>query len=296
MRKNLSVAEFYSCHSKYLPDNIRKEVGHFNVFKVSDMQSRCSSFGRKEFYTIILVKGRCKYHYAEQTVTVEDNTLVFCTPDVPYELEPVTMKKSGMLCIFTADFFSRYGGIQLQEYPVFSAGAQSFYKLTPARQQEVVRIFHKMFAEISTDYLYKYDVLRNCVLDLVHEASKLQPEVSLLQHSNAAARIAAMFTELLERQFPVASLSQQIALRTPGDFAEALSIHVNHLNKALKEITGKTTSALIAERIIQEARLLLKRTQWNVSEIANCLGFEELPHFIHFFRKNVQMTPAAYRK
>lgn len=41
--------------------------------------------------------------------------------------------------------------------------------------------------------------------------------------------------------------------------------------------------------------ILLKQTNWNINEIAWCLGFEELSHFINFFKKNVQVSPKNYR-
>jgi AraC-like DNA-binding protein len=73
-------------------------------------------------------------------------------------------------------------------------------------------------------------------------------------------------------------------------------VHVNHLNRSLKEITGKTTSQLIRERVIREAKALLMHTDWNISEIAWCLGFEELPHFINYFKKDALLTPKAFRQ
>lgn len=48
---------------------------------------------------------------------------------------------------------------------------------------------------------------------------------------------------------------QQIAFRSPTEFADQLAVHVNHLNRALKETTGKTTSQVIAERVGQEPGL-----------------------------------------
>jgi AraC-like DNA-binding protein len=68
-------------------------------------------------------------------------------------------------------------------------------------------------------------------------------------------------------------------------------IHVNHLNRAVKDITEKTTSQLIAERILQEAKFLLKHSSWNVSEIAYALGFTEVTHFNNFFKKHVTAKP-----
>jgi AraC-like DNA-binding protein len=130
---------------------------------------------------------------------------------------------------------------------------------------------------------------------LIHAALKLQPISEVIRHVNAADRISSLFIELLERQFPIDSPYQRIKFRSPIEFAAQLNIHVNHLNKALKETTGKTTSAIIADRKLQEARALLKYTQWTVSEIGFCLGFDELPHFINFFKKNSQITPRSFR-
>jgi AraC-like DNA-binding protein len=100
---------------------------------------------------------------------------------------------------------------------------------------------------------------------------------------------------LLERQFPIESQHQKLALRTAKDYADRLSVHVNHLNKVLKENTGKTTTEIISSRITQEAKILLKQTDWNISEIAYCLGFEQLAHFSNFFRKQTSIAPNLFR-
>ena len=69
---------------------------------------------------------------------------------------------------------------------------------------------------------------------------------------------------------------------------------MNHLNKVLKEATGKTTTEIIASRITQEAKILLKQTDWNVSEIALSLGFDEVAHFSNFFNKQTQVSPLSF--
>jgi AraC family transcriptional activator of pobA len=99
----------------------------------------------------------------------------------------------------------------------------------------------------------------------------------------------------LDRQFPIESPSQRLSMRSAKDFADQLSVHVNHLNRAIKETTGKTTTGHISERIISEAKALLRHTNWNISEISYCLGFEEPSHFNNFFRKQADLTPTAYR-
>ncbi|HEX7015192.1 MAG TPA: helix-turn-helix domain-containing protein, partial [Cyclobacteriaceae bacterium] len=53
---------------------------------------------------------------------------------------------------------------------------------------------------------------------------------------------------------------------------------------------------IIASRIAQEAKILLKQTTWNISEIAYCLGFEEVAHFSNFFKKHTKVSPATFRE
>ncbi|MFD1874843.1 helix-turn-helix domain-containing protein [Hymenobacter bucti] len=85
------------------------------------------------------------------------------------------------------------------------------------------------------------------------------------------------------------------ATARPLAFAQQLAVHVNHLNQAVNKRTGKTTTQVIAARVVQEARTLLHHTDWTVSEIAWCLGFDELPPFMRFFKKHTAHTPLAFR-
>jgi AraC family transcriptional regulator, transcriptional activator of pobA len=68
------------------------------------------------------------------------------------------------------------------------------------------------------------------------------------------------------------------------------------LNRAVKETTEKTTSQIIGERVLQESKILLKHSNWNVSEIAYALGFTEVTHFNNFFKKHTLITPSKFRK
>ena len=152
-----------------------------------------------------------------------------------------------------------------------------------------------MYKELNSDYAYKFDLLRNYVVELIHYGQKLQPAASIQPVHTASARVSSLFIELLERQFPIEQPGQKLNLRTAKDYADRLAVHVNHLNKVLKENTGKTTTDIISSRIVQEAKILLKQTDWNISEIAYSLGFEQVAHFSNFFRKQTSFAPVAFR-
>jgi AraC-like DNA-binding protein len=185
--------------------------------------------------------------------------------------------------------------VVLDELPLFKPGGYPIFQLDDEKAGELTYLFGKMRKELASDYAYKYDLLRNYVLELIHYGQKLQPASALYPTHTSSARISSLFIELLERQFPIESPHQKLDLRTAKDYADRLAVHVNHLNKVLKENTGKTTTDLISSRIIQEAKILLKQTDWNVSQIAFSLGFEEVAHFSNFFKKQTSLSPVVFR-
>ncbi len=148
---------------------------------------------------------------------------------------------------------------------------------------------------MASGYEYKHALIRNNIVELIHFALKMQPADKLYQHIDAKVRITSVFNELLERQFPVESATEQFRLRSASDFADRLSVHVNHLNRAVRSTTGKTTTEYISARLAGEAIALLKHTDWNISEIGYSLGFEDPSHFNHFFKKQTNQIPSNFR-
>lgn len=298
MKKVETIEEFYRRKFDWMPDNIRKEIGHFNVFKLEPLvEGKPTSipYKRRDFYKIMLVIGNSKVHYADKVVEVQKQALSFSNPQIPYKWEHLDRIRSGVYCIFNQHFFHQFGN--LNQYSLFQPGGTHIFELTEEQVNQVTVLYQRIFEEINSEYVHKYDVLRTIVLELIHFALKMQPSEKLdKQPINASQRIATLFLELLERQFPIDDNHKQVTLRSASDYAGQLHVHVNHLNRAVKEITQKTTTQLIAERVLQEARILLKHSNWTVAEIAYALGFTEPTHFNNFFKKHTQASPLQFRK
>ncbi|WP_089998783.1 helix-turn-helix domain-containing protein [Chryseobacterium taichungense] len=298
MEKMQSLEEFYRSKFNQIPENIRNGVGHFNVFTIDEYIGKSTKpvvYSRKDYFKITLIIGKNRIHYADKVIDIQKHALFFTNPQIPYKFEWIDDHKSGFFCVFTPAFFHHFGN--LNDYEVFKPNAVPVFELTDEQLNDVTQIFRKMQAEIGSDYVHKYDLLRNLVFDLLHYTLKMKPASKAeKQQANASQRITHLFLELLERQFPIEDVRQRIHFRSPSEFAGQLSVHVNHLNRAVKEITEKTTSEIITERLLQEAKILLKHTEWNVSEIAYSLGFKEATHFNNFFKKNMQITPIRFRE
>lgn len=293
-----TLEEFYKNKFDWLPDNLQQNMGHFNVFRIEDCigpNAKTVTYSRRSFYKISLMHGDNIIHYADKSIELSGTSLMFFSPNVPYTFERMSDDRTGFFCIFTEAFFTERFRGGLSELPMFSLGAKPVYALNSEQSDYVSGLFVKMLNEINSEYDFKYELIRNYVTELAYYALKTQPSENVYKHPDAKSRITSVFTELLERQFPIETPAQRFALRSANDFAQRLSVHVNHLNRAIRETTGKTTTDHIAERLLSEAKSLLRHTDWNISEIGYCLGFEEATHFNNFFKKQTQQTPSSFR-
>lgn len=287
--------------NQFFEQQSAKNIGHFNVFNIEQLfgngqKKGIMPYNRRLYYKISLIKGRNLVEYADKTVEIEKQGILFATPRIPYRYVPLEKKQSGYFCLFTREFLSKSNtGVLIDDFPIFQANSDFVYQLSDEQFLAVLAIFEKMDKELSADYKFKYDLLRTYILELIHTGQKLKPMANSGDSPNASSRITALFIELLERQFPIDSNAHVVQLRSPNDFAQSLGIHINHLNKVLKETTGKRTSDIINGRLVEEAKILLKKTKWNVSEIAYALGFEEVAHFSNFFKKHTSLSPLKFR-
>jgi len=156
-------------------------------------------------------------------------------------------------------------------------------------------MFDRMMNELKSDYVYKYNAAKMMVEAILHIVMKSASfQIEKIHRQSASERIIIRFLELLERQFPIEQSQQRLILVAASDFADQLNVHVNHLTKSIKEVTEKTTTNIIKERIMQEAQTLIQLTDWRFLEIAFAQGYKEVTHFNNFFRKSTGHSPSKF--
>jgi AraC-like DNA-binding protein len=192
------------------------------------------------------------------------------------------------ICARLLAFSTQISIIPEKQYPVFL--------LSDEQCSRAMAIFQRMGEEMQSDNAYKYDLLRTYVLELIHFGQNLQPAITLHPAHSASARITSRLIELLEQQFPIETPKQGLRLCTAKEDADRLAVQVNHLNKILKEETGRTTTNLIFQRMAQEAQVLLKKTSWTMAQITDSLRFTAIAYFSHFFKRHALLSPAAFRQ
>ena len=83
--------------------------------------------------------------------------------------------------------------------------------------------------------------------------------------------------------------------RQVQSYASQLGISPNYLNVLVKKYFGKSALEMINDRVVLEVKRLLSHTDYDISEIAYILEFNELSYFSRFFKRNTGMTPIEFR-
>lgn len=104
----------------------------------------------------------------------------------------------------------------------------------------------------------------------------------------AAARLVAAYTDLIERDF-----HEHMGV---ADYAAKLGVTPTHLARCCKQTCGKSALTLLNDRILFEARLLLRDSKDPVRKIANDLGFGSAAYFTRAFQAQTGLTPSQFRK
>lgn len=103
----------------------------------------------------------------------------------------------------------------------------------------------------------------------------------------SSQRIVEGYTALIEER-----LTEGLAV---ADFAQMLGITPTHLTRVCREVTEKTASNLLHERVIAEARRMLEDTEVPIRQIAQDLGFGSAAYFTRAFGQRTGLTPSTAR-
>lgn len=277
--------------------NTELKLKGFNAFQIGEDGNATRIYSRKDFYKICLTTGKSNIHYSDRSFEQEGTILFFGNPHIPYSWETISTTYAGYTCLFSEEFLKLSERSEsLLQSPFFKIGGTPVLKISEEQRLFLNTLFQKMIEEQKSDYAFKDELIRNYISLIIHEALKLQPSEQYHQEKKASARITSVFLELLERQFPIETYDSPLQLRTAQDYATYLNVHTNYLNRAVKEITNKSTTTHITERILAESKALLQHTDWNVSEIAYALGFEYPTYFNNFFKKHIGTNPKSLRE
>jgi AraC-like DNA-binding protein len=141
----------------------------------------------------------------------------------------------------------------------------------------------------------------------LHEAAHASSHASFWERQQLFLRLVEMFDEgwradaaptsvgVAERAAAYLKMNYRNPM-TNGALGEALQLHPNYIARCMTEVYGCTPQQYMLLYRLDQAKLLLLKTDWPVARIATETGFRQTPHFSRCFSEHAGLSPLQYRK
>ena len=174
--------------------------------------------------------------------------------------------------------YFRFSFTNYQNHPVIKLSDEAFSKL----MYEFNAIKEELKSENSLVHLIN---ARAAVIAAIvsKEAEQVFTEFKVYQSNPRLAKFNMLIDEFYKEEKSVIF------------YAEKLHISANYLNILCKKNLKVSATQLIQQRIIIEAKRLLKSGDLSIKEIAFDLGFTDHAYFSNFFKAQTNITPSEFR-
>lgn len=246
---------------------------------------------KHDFYlSVLFTQGHGTHEIDFNTYDIKPGSLFFMLPGQTHDWT-LSDDIEGYIFFHTKTFYDLlFPNKRLDEYPTFYLRDNLKHIQLGIKYRH---IFENYFNCILTEYKasnsLKYRKI-GLLLDLVYiDSNRLKFEEQFNEdRTNSQMLYYKDLQLLIDKHY--------VELKKPKDYADLLNITVKHLNKIVNSLLNKSTSELINERLILEAKRLISHGNLTIREIAYKLEYEDYSYFSRFFKKNTGLTPSEFAK
>jgi len=157
----------------------------------------------------------------------------------------------------------------------------------PKKEQKHLNMLLSILAQKYQEKHASNTTLRSFLGSFLHYCLELKEKDTLLLNSLEKSRLLKI-NQLIEKHF-----KKDLSVEA---YAKRLELSPQHLNRLLKQQTGKTLIQLIRERKIVEAKRELIFSSYSIDQIAESLGYFDNSNFSKFFKKHSTHSPSEFRE
>ncbi|MBG6131146.1 AraC-like DNA-binding protein [Aquimarina sp. EL_43] len=278
----------------FLKDEPQKR--QFDIYDLAEYQKTNSQHSSKphthSFYQIIWFKSNKGKHFIDfEEYDIKKNRIFFIAKNQVHFFEK-RQDYSGLLFHFNESFIlNNETDINFfLTYSIFNNHQEPFYQVPNEQEHQILSYFQQIENETKNNgefgnQMILSNVLKAFLLRIEREKRKNGKTIKTDLSRNFTY---LKFRDLLEHNF-----YQNWSV---SNYADQLSISTKTLNSIIKSEMGKTTSQVIADRILLEAKRKLIHTNARINQIGYDLGFQDPYYFIKYFKKHLKISPSEFRK
>lgn len=220
------------------------------------------------------------------THDVFDNSVFFMRPGQVHQLQ-LKADSTGYIIEFNTEFYHPKDKVSTQR--LRKASNKNYCKFEINRFEKLHNILTYIFQEYTVKEEGFQDVIKASLDIFIIEFIRQNPNPD-----GSSINITPYTQERLEEFLELLEI-HVINRKQVSQYTDLMNLSPYQLNEITKASVGKTSSELINEYIILEAKRHLLATPNQIKDIADQLGYEDVSYFIRFFKKQTGYSPETFR-
>lgn len=248
---------------------------------------------RHDFYfSVLFLKGTGTHQVDFNAYPIKKGSLFILQPGQSHHWE-FSDETDGFVLFHSKEFYElAFPNRTLADFPFFNPPQQQPYlQLQPDQLKRFKQLFRAMWGEYQQKMPMQEQKLGS-LLDIFYidlsRNYRLHDQKQGNRTTNLYKGKIRELNELIEQNFRTE--------KSASSYAAKMNISTKHLNRITQSALGKTTTALIMERVILEAKRMLAHSAVPVSEVAEYLGYTDDSYFSRIFKKESGLSPSQFAK
>lgn len=276
----------------YKIQHFKKEFGELDVYAndfISHIKNHhiATTPHKHDFYLIVLfTKGNGTHEIDFNTYNIKPGTVFMMAPGQMHNWK-VSKDIDGYVFFHTKNFYDKgFTMASVLNYPFFnSIHNLPLISLKKKSFEKLILLFKETVEEYQNIDVLKFEKLHALITLVYIELSRNYLPATKIENETYLLKVRKL-EHFIDIYFKFK--------KYPHEYASLMNLSEKHLNRINKECLNKTTSDLIAERIILEAKRLLIHSKNTVTEVAAELGYDDNSYFSRFFKKNCGESPVEF--
>ncbi|CAM3372011.1 helix-turn-helix domain-containing protein [Zobellia roscoffensis] len=243
------------------------------------------------FLCVVFLKGSGTHEIDFSSYTIGDGSIFFLKPGQTHSWK-FDSQPEGYIFFHTQSFFEfSIADVKLQQFPFYYS-----YKNPPnltLSSLELEKVTNR-FREINEEYHGKATYRKQKLSSLINltyiDLSRMYTAFDTPENvvSSTYLKILSDLERIIEQFYRTEKQAHF--------YADKLNITTKHLNRVTKSTLGKTTTELISERILLEAKRLIVHSKSSLARVSEQLGYEDYAYFSRVFKSKTRLTPMEFKK
>lgn len=274
-----------------LKEMIKPDFGRFFIVRVQDLikisKLPVPPTRSKQHTLMYLTSGEASMKIGAEPVRINGGEGVVVPAGQVFSYDKYEVN-TGFLCVFDSDFLVENGCVSnpLKQFEFLNVWGNPVIRADSTTARYLKQTFQRVLDEYMRNGLTRSNVIRSHFVAALFDLQSVYRPLAV-SSSKTSVTLTNNFRKLLHRHIRTKHLVTE--------YAGMLHVTPNHLNKVVKETTGKPASKWIDEELITEAKVLLVQTNNSIQEVARELGVFDQSYFTRLFKKYEGTTPLKYR-